>query len=40
MADKEIIKGMGDNKFAPKMNVSAQQAIAIAARMSEKSSQN
>jgi len=35
MSDKDIIKGIGENKFAPKMNVSIQQAIAIAARMFE-----
>lgn len=35
MADKEILKGMGENTFAPKMNTQAQQAIIIALRMLE-----
>lgn len=35
MLSKEIVNGVGDNKFAPKSNISAEQAIIIALRLKE-----
>ena len=35
MADKEIVNGVGENKFAPTGNASMEQALIIALRMLE-----
>lgn len=35
MLSKEIVNGVGNNKFAPKSNISAEQAIIIALRLKE-----